>query len=159
MEQEKDLIDDDALRSVDAFSSDEETDLKDFKQTADSINYGAGAEKLVTEQSVIGNQNNNDLVVRTLADRCKSVGSLLYQSQKVMGLQQIKENPDFPKISRTEVKLAEKSDKPLTGTLYYILYTVLYSACFLCAKYLYDRNPDLNTFQMLLMRSFFALLI
>ena len=41
--------------------------------------------------------------------------------------------------------------------LFYILYTVLYSLCFLSASYLYRRNADLNPFQMLLMRSCFAL--
>ena len=41
--------------------------------------------------------------------------------------------------------------------LYFILYTVLYSLCFLCAKFLYDRNPDLTPFQMLTMRSAFAI--
>ena len=51
------------------------------------------------------------------------------------------------KISRTEVKLIEKSaDRPLAGALYYILYTVLYSLCFLCATYLYNRNEKLNPF-------------
>lgn len=41
--------------------------------------------------------------------------------------------------------------------LFYILYTILYSLCFLSASYLYRRNENLNPFQMLLMRSAFAL--
>ena len=45
----------------------------------------------------------------------------------------------------------------MKGMIFYIAYTVLYSCCFLCAKYLYIRNPELNPFQMLLMRSCFAL--
>ena len=42
--------------------------------------------------------------------------------------------------------------------IFYIIYTILYSCCFLCAKYLYDRNPDLSPFQMLTLRSGFALI-
>lgn len=60
-------------------------------------------------------------------------------------------------LSRTDIKLLEKGDQPLKGMLFYILYTVLYSLSFLCASYLYRRNPDLNPFQMLFMRSLFAL--
>ena len=41
--------------------------------------------------------------------------------------------------------------------LFYILYTAMYSVCFLCAAALYNRNPDLTSFQMLTMRSVFAL--
>ena len=45
----------------------------------------------------------------------------------------------------------------MQGTLLYILYTVLYSCGFLCATYLYNRNDDLIPFQMLTMRSAFAI--
>ena len=37
------------------------------------------------------------------------------------------------------------------------MYTVLYSCGFLCATYLYKRNDELVPFQMLLMRSAFAI--
>lgn len=60
-------------------------------------------------------------------------------------------------LSKTDIKLLEKGDQPLKGMLFYILYTVLYSLCFLSASYLYRRNENLNPFQMLLMRSCFAL--
>jgi len=39
----------------------------------------------------------------------------------------------------------------------YIVYTFIKSLCFLSASFLYRRNPDLGAFQMLLMRSVFAL--
>ena len=61
-------------------------------------------------------------------------------------------------ISRTDLKLLEKGDQPTKGMIFYIIYTILYSCCFLCAKYLYDRNPDLSPFQMLTLRSGFALI-
>ena len=60
------------------------------------------------------------------------------------------------KASRTEIKVIEQ-DQPLQGTIYFILYTIFYSLAFLCAAYLYDRNPDLVPFQMLTMRATFAL--
>lgn len=82
---------------------------------------------------------------RTLADRTKSATS--QQKSLYTGKSALSRTSKLSKISRTELKLLEKSsDRPLAGTLYYILYTVLYSACFLCAKYLYDRNPDLTPF-------------
>ena len=45
----------------------------------------------------------------------------------------------------------------MKGMLYFIAYTVLKSACFVVAKMLYNRNATLDPFQMLLMRSIFAL--
>ena len=39
----------------------------------------------------------------------------------------------------------------------YLVYTILKAFGFVCAQFLYSRNPDLGTFQMLLMRSVFAL--
>ena len=62
-------------------------------------------------------------------------------------------------LRRVDIKLIENGDKPLKGMLFYILYTVMYSTCFLCAVALYNRNPDLTSFQLLIMRSAFALSI
>ena len=65
------------------------------------------------------------------------------------------------KVSRTEVKLVEakaaSADAHMQGTFLFILYTILYSFGFLCATYLYNRNTDLIPFQMLTMRSAFAI--
>ena len=84
-----------------------------------------------------------------MTDRAKSVSSVLFKQSVIGGTSAMaKSNTSkISKISRTELKLLEKSsDRPLAGAMYFILYTVLYSLCFLCAKYLYDRNHDLNPF-------------
>jgi hypothetical protein len=49
-------------------------------------------------------------------------------------------------LSRTDVKLLEKGDNPRKGMLFYLLYTLLKSASFIAAKYLYIINPALNPF-------------
>ena len=101
-----------------------------------------------------------DIYNRPMTDRAKSVGSVLFKQSVIGGTSAMaKSNTSkISKISRTELKLLEKSsDRPLAGAMYFIAYTVLYSLCFLCAKYLYDRNHDLNPFQMLVMRSSFAI--
>ena len=62
------------------------------------------------------------------------------------------------KFSATNKKIdAQHQDKPLKGTLIYIFYTSLSALGQVVAKMLYNRNPDLNPFNMLLMRSSFAL--
>ena len=61
-------------------------------------------------------------------------------------------------LTRTDLKLLENKDQPVKGMTIYVIYTLLKSICFVCASYLYRRNPDLNPFQMLVMRSIFALL-
>ena len=43
-----------------------------------------------------------------------------------------------------DVKLLEEGDKPLKGTLFFILYTMLNSLNFLFSSYLYRSNPDLT---------------
>ena len=47
----------------------------------------------------------------------------------------------------------------MAGALIYILYTILYSLGFLFSTLLYDRNEDLNSFQMLTMRASFSILL
>jgi len=60
-------------------------------------------------------------------------------------------------MSQTQLKLLENGDKPMKGMIFYILYSLLYSCCFIAAKYLYIRDPTLTPFQMLFMRSCFAI--
>lgn len=122
-------IDDDILRSVEAFS--------------DQGDYGAPMDRLGSAAEFA-----------ELRGRAMSRGSLAPFSV-LQG--SIKSKTTH--FSRTELKLLEHSDQPLKGMIFYLIYTVLYSLCFLCATYLYARNPNLNPFQMLLMRSLFALLI
>ena len=76
----------------------------------------------------------------------------------VRSLQKIKFD-EATQLRRTDVKLIENGDQPLKGMLFYILYTVMYSSSFLCAVALYNRNPDLTSFQLLIGRSGFALSI
>ena len=61
-------------------------------------------------------------------------------------------------LSRTDLKLLENKDQPVKATVIYIIYTVLKSLGFVFAKMLYNRNPDLTTFQMLTIRSVVAFL-
>ena len=61
-------------------------------------------------------------------------------------------------LTRTDLKLLENKDRPVKGMTIYVIYTLLKSISFVCASYLYRRNPDLNPFQMLVMRSIFVLL-
>ena len=49
-------------------------------------------------------------------------------------------------LTKTDLKLLENKDQPIKGMVIYIIYTILKSACFLCASYLYRRNPDLTPF-------------
>ena len=60
-------------------------------------------------------------------------------------------------LSKVDIKLLEQTDQPLKGTIFYILYTVTYSLCFLAARYMYEWNPEMTPFHMLFMRSAFAI--
>lgn len=92
---------------------------------------------------------------RAFSYAAKSVGSLIKQSFKSSHGRSLSNRART--LSRTDLKLLEKGDQPTKGMIFYIIYTILYSCCFLCAKYLYERNPDLSPFQMLILRSGFAL--
>lgn len=51
----------------------------------------------------------------------------------------------------------EHEDQPVKGVMIYLLYTVFYTCNFVIANLLYDRNPNLYSFQMLIVRSCFVL--
>ena len=143
---------------MDAFSDDEKEAeggvgyLLDF-----SLNRGISADNM---QELLYGRPKTSLFsplasARTLKDRCHTVDSVLRVTTKDRSKSSISARGRA--LSRTEIKLIESGDQPLKGTLFFILYTVLYSLCFLCASYMYRRNPDLTPFQMLFMRSVFAL--
>ena len=152
-----DSLDDDVLRSVDAFSSsDGESDdviHNEILFTKDTEAFSPRNSKQISwrKPSVAA----DDFEYKR--DRARSMGSILKLSFKSNRGKAIQSRAQSV-MSRTDLKLLEKGDQPVKGMLYYIVYTILYSLCFLCAKYLYDRNPDLNPFQMLMLRSGFALL-
>lgn len=126
-----------------------------YMQKQGLLENSMDSQPLVREVRAVSNVYN--MGPRTLADRCKSVGSVVQHSERTKSALTAFSNNVKRTLSRTDIKLLEKGDQPLKGMFYYILYTVLYSLCFLGADYLYLRNPDLNPFQMLMMRSAFAL--
>ena len=142
------------LRSVDAFSSSDEEQDKDLNVDllAQSLASGAVAYEVVSDAG--GN------IGAPIPRSRKSVASTV-RLLKSIGGPASSHISKLSKVSRTEVKLVEakaaSADAPMEGTLLYILYTVLYSCGFLCATYLYNRNEDLVPFQMLTMRSAFAI--
>lgn len=86
---------------------------------------------------------------------CKSYKSII---QSIGGdPQQQNQLKNKRTLGKTDLKLLEKPDQPVKGALVYVIYTFLKSICFVCASFLYRRNPDLGSFQMLIMRSAFAL--
>lgn len=65
------------------------------------------------------------------------------------------------KVSRAEVKLVEakaaSADAPLQGALLFLMYTILSSSGYLTSTFLYNRNADLNPFQLLTLRAAFSM--
>ena len=53
-------------------------------------------------------------------------------------------NTSNQSLEDDDLKLLEEGDKPLKGTLFFILYTMLNSLNFLFSSYLYRSNPDLT---------------
>ena len=151
---DSDCIDDEVLRSVDAFSSSDEEQDKDLNVDllAQSLASGGVTYEVISDAS--GN------IGAPIQRSQKSVASAV-RLLKSIGGPASSHMSKLSKVSRAEVKLIEakaaSADAPMQGTLLYILYTVLYSCGFLCATYLYDRNVDLVPFQMLIMRSVFAI--
>ena len=154
-------MDEDMLRSVDAFSEDDGDRGGIFELSEDTL--GASMDqRMVFKSNALLKLSMDSSSKRTLADRCLTVSDFMNKRTSLFS----KDRPSAPSnvgrtqsrtLSRTEIKLLENSDQPTKGMLFYILYTLLYSLCFLCASYLYRRNPDLTPFQMLVMRSAFAL--
>ena len=70
----------------------------------------------------------------------KSIRTLKDLNQSVVSKKSVRT------LGRTDLKLLEKPDQPIKGMIIYIIYTFLKSACFLCASFLYRRNPDLGSF-------------
>jgi drug/metabolite transporter (DMT)-like permease len=52
----------------------------------------------------------------------------------------------------------KNEDRPVLATMYFLLYSFLYTANFVSAAYLYRNNPGLGSFQLLYARSVFATL-
>lgn len=151
-----DSLDDDVLRSVDAFSSSDEDDDDVIRN--DLLSFHMDTEALSPRNSKqLSSRKASVDDFEFKRDRARSMGSILKLSFKSNRGKAIQSRAQSV-MSRTDLKLLEKGDQPMKGMIYYIVYTILYSLCFLCAKYLYDRNPDLNPFQMLMLRSGFALL-
>lgn len=51
------------------------------------------------------------------------------------------------KVKKIDIKLMEQPDQPVKGIVLYIFYTLAYSANFVFAQFLYNRNehdPDAN---------------
>jgi drug/metabolite transporter (DMT)-like permease len=110
-------------------------------------------------ESVAGDQQTTHRV--DFKDKCKSYSSFVKSLGNNNLLATSNKSPASKKsvrtLGRTDIKLLEKPDQPVKGMIIYIIYTFLKSLCFLCASFLYRRNPDLGSFQMLVMRSMFAL--
>ena len=128
LESDSDSIDDDIFRDVDAFSDSDSDDPKSKKS------------------QYLAKMYMSHETARTMADRAKSIEGFnkLNQTGKSNKLNQTGKSKKSQSIylrsralSRTDLKLIEKGDQPLKGMLIYILYTILYSLCFLCARYLY----------------------
>ena len=102
--------------------------------------------------------DSNELNPRTIATMAKSVSSAMRMMKSMGGDGPMSSKLSrVSKISRAEVKLIQE-DKPMEGTLLFIAYTLLKSTAYLCGSYLYDRNPELVPFQMLIMRAAFAII-
>lgn len=83
-----------------------------------------------------------------MKDRCKAYGSVMKSlaSNKKSLMKSVASKKSMRTLNRTDLKLLQQGDKPIKGMLIYIVYTFLKSLCFLCASYLYRRNPDLTSF-------------
>jgi len=101
-----------------------------------------------------------NILHKSVSDRARSIG-YLFQSTKERklsaALSSFKLSKRVASMSLTQIKLLEHGDNPKKGMIYYLLYSLLYSCCFLAAKYLYARDEALGPFQMLFMRSCFAI--
>ena len=77
----------------------------------------------------------------------KSYGSIMKSIKTLKDLNQsVASKKSVRTLGRTDLKLLEKPDEPIKGMIIYIIYTFLKSACFLCASFLYRRNPELGSF-------------
>ena len=81
---------------------------------------------------------------RTIGHKAKLLESIISKSTTLAATS--KKSKALSKVSRVDLKLIANGDKPLKGTILFILYTILYSCNFLCAKYLYERNSKLTPF-------------
>ena len=146
-------IDDDALRSVDAFSSSDEDEDRGGVFYLGHENDDNRTYKVSTE--TMSYNKSSRLSQRTMQVRARHLESVL--SKNKVSVMSSKRSKALSKMSRTDLKLITNGDQPTKGMLFFIAYTVLKSACFVVAKYLYNRNPKLDPFSMLMMRSIFAL--
>lgn len=65
-------------------------------------------------------------------------------------------NSQLNETARTVARRNE--DRPVLATMYFLLYSFLYTANFVSAAYLYRNNPGLGSFQLLYVRSIIATL-
>ena len=113
-------IDDEDLRSVDAFSSDEDIEFVDGKSTGLALSLGDN-----------GSDYNRLRASAPMRFQTVRRGSIV--SKKSLALSKMTYLSQRSKMSKAEIKLAEAPDQPLKGMIYYILYTLLYSVNFLLA--------------------------
>ncbi len=102
--------------------------------------------------------NNLKASVKSYATFQKSLAALKSTDMvKTLDKSAKGEKPEGKAITRTDLKLMQNSDKPLKGTIFYILYTILKSMALLCTSLLYHRNPGLGPFQALVMPCLFGI--
>ena len=53
----------------------------------------------------------------------------------------------------------EQNDQPVKGVIFFVVFTFIKALSYVVTKILYDREPNLQPFPMLLMRSVFGLLL
>ena len=96
------MIDDDALRSVDAFSSDAEGDERDGNSIVEA-DFIEGEDTFKYSMISPLNQDSHE---RTMGDRCKSIGSAMKQPNLDCRSILSKRSGES-RVSRTDLKLLE----------------------------------------------------